>query len=86
MPNDTAAPRVTTPPEIIYVSAHRIACDGGALDGRAAPAGLGHPRVFLEMGEGDRVECPYCDRLFVLRADGAERQSDFAAPPRKADH
>lgn len=70
MPNDTAAPRVTTPPEIVYVSGHRIACDGGPLDGHApsSPA-LGHPRVFLEMGEGDRVECPYCDRLFVLRAD-----------------
>jgi hypothetical protein len=71
--------RVTEPPEILYVATTRVACDGssasggeGALgggaadqfDGRSAP---GHPRVFLEMGEGDRVTCPYCDRLFVHR-------------------
>ena len=32
---------------------------------------LGHPRVFLEMGDKNFVECPYCDRRFVLR-EGAE--------------
>ena len=55
---------VTEPPEIRYVTKRRIACDGD--DGA-----LGHPRVFLEMGEEDRVECPYCDRLYVYRADRA---------------
>jgi len=39
------------------------ACDGGN-------GALGHPRVFLEMGEGTEVTCPYCDRLFVLDGDG----------------
>ncbi len=51
-------------PEIIEVDDTRIACDGG--DGA-----LGHPRVFLEMGDKNFVECPYCDRRFVLR-QGAE--------------
>jgi uncharacterized Zn-finger protein len=51
-------------PEIIEVDDTRIACDGG--DGA-----LGHPRVFLEMGDKNFVECPYCDRRFVLR-EGAE--------------
>ncbi|MFO1187283.1 MAG: zinc-finger domain-containing protein [Alphaproteobacteria bacterium] len=71
MPNDISQPRVTKPPEIVYVSTHRVACDGGAMGGGRSglPASLGHPRVFLELGESDRVECPYCDRLFVLRAD-----------------
>ncbi len=50
----------TEPPEIIYVASKRVACDGGQ-------GALGHPRVFLEMGEEDRVECPYCDRLYVYR-------------------
>lgn len=48
-------------PEIIEVDGTRVACDGG---GRA----LGHPRVYLEMGDEHYVECPYCDRRFVLRA------------------
>jgi uncharacterized Zn-finger protein len=51
-------------PEIIEVDATRVMCDGGGP--------LGHPRVYLEMGDEDFVECPYCDRRFVLKA-GAER-------------
>ena len=52
-------------PEVIMVHSHRIACDGGG-------GALGHPRVFLEMGEGVFVECPYCDRRFV-RVAGADQ-------------
>ncbi len=47
------------PPEIIQTTQKRIACDGGG-------GALGHPKVWLEMGEKNQVECPYCDRLFVL--------------------
>jgi uncharacterized Zn-finger protein len=47
------------PPEVISVRTHRLWCDGG--DGA-----LGHPRVYLEMGEAHFVECSYCDRRFVL--------------------
>jgi uncharacterized Zn-finger protein len=50
------------PPETVVVRSHRIACDG-------VGGALGHPRVWLEMGEGEYVECPYCDRRFV-RAHG----------------
>ena len=49
------------PPEVIPVHSRRIACDG-------VGGALGHPRVWLEMGEGDFVECGYCDRRFVLTA------------------
>jgi hypothetical protein len=38
-----------------------VACDG-------VGGALGHPRVYLEMGEADFVECGYCDRRFVLAA------------------
>ena len=48
-------------PETIEVEETRVACDG---DGGT----LGHPRVYLEMGNENFVECPYCDRRFVLRA------------------
>ena len=67
----TTAP-ATTPdpsaPEIVTVTTRRIACDGGG-------GALGHPRVYLEMGEADFVECPYCDRRFVLAGpDTAENE------------
>jgi uncharacterized Zn-finger protein len=51
-------------PEIIEVDSTRVACDGGG-------GALGHPKVFLEMGDESFVECPYCDRRFVLR-EGAQ--------------
>ena len=48
-------------PEIIEVETTRVACDGGG-------GALGHPKVYLEMGDEDFVKCPYCDRRFVLKA------------------
>ncbi|HEY8351720.1 MAG TPA: zinc-finger domain-containing protein [Sphingomonadales bacterium] len=46
-------------PEKIYVQSRHLSCDGGE-------GALGHPRVYLNMGEDSQVECPYCDRLFIL--------------------
>ncbi len=51
-------------PEEIAVRTTRVACDGGG-------GALGHPLVFMEMGDSDFVECGYCDRRFVL-AEGAD--------------
>ena len=48
-------------PEIIEVDDTRVKCDGTG-------GALGHPRVYLEMGDENSVECPYCDRKFVLKA------------------
>jgi uncharacterized Zn-finger protein len=48
-------------PEIVETDNSRVACDGGG-------GALGHPRVFLEMGDETQVECPYCDKRFVLKA------------------
>jgi uncharacterized Zn-finger protein len=59
LPNDKVNPDLVPPPEIIRVSTRRVACDG-------VGGALGHPRVYLEMGEADFVECGYCDRRFVL--------------------
>lgn len=52
-------------PETENVTETRIACDGGE-------GALGHPRVWLSIGEAGFVECPYCDKKFVLvdRASG----------------
>ena len=46
-------------PETIVVNKTRVVCDGGE-------GPLGHPRVYLEMGDENFVECGYCDRRFVL--------------------
>ena len=51
-------------PEIIEVDDTRVACDGGG-------GVLGHPLVYLEMGDATFVECPYCDRRYVLREGAA---------------
>jgi uncharacterized Zn-finger protein len=48
-------------PETIEVDKTRVSCDG-------VGGALGHPRVYLEMGDESFVECPYCDRRFVLKA------------------
>jgi uncharacterized Zn-finger protein len=37
-----------------------VACDGNGGVG-------GHPRVFLAIGKEGFVDCPYCDRRFVLK-------------------
>ncbi len=51
-------------PETEEVTKSRIACDGGKG---------GHPRVWLQIAPKQGwVECPYCDKKFVLKpgADG----------------
>ncbi len=52
------------PPETVRTHETRVACDGASdIPGGAA---LGHPRVWLDIGEEGFVECGYCDRRFVL--------------------
>lgn len=60
-------------PEMVVVRSHRVACDG-------VGGALGHPRVWLEMGEADFVECPYCDRRFVLAKDSEGAEDERLAP------
>lgn len=51
--------QVPEPPEVIEVDSIHVSCDGGG-------GALGHPKVFLKLENGE-VECPYCDRKFVLK-------------------
>lgn len=53
----------TDAPETVEVNERSVSCDGGG-------GALGHPKVYLNMGDDDFVVCPYCDRRFVL-APGA---------------
>lgn len=53
--------QISTPdqPEIVKTSDKRVACDGSEAE-------LGHPRVYLTMAAEGSVDCPYCDRRFIL--------------------
>jgi uncharacterized Zn-finger protein len=53
--------KVTEPFEVITVDTDRVACDGGG-------GALGHPKVYLNLGEEGQIECPYCSRLYKMRA------------------
>jgi uncharacterized Zn-finger protein len=71
---------IIPPSEKIVVPSKRVACDGGG-------GALGHPLVYMDMGDEDFVECAYCDRRFVL-ASHPRAESEYldpaAQPP--ADH
>jgi uncharacterized Zn-finger protein len=53
----------TQAPEIIEVpaDADQVRCDGGG-------GPLGHPMVWYSFDGRDRVECGYCDRLFLKKS------------------
>ena len=60
-------------PETVMVRSHRIACDG-------VGGALGHPRVWLEMGEAGFVDCSYCDRRFVAVTEAGHDENEQLAP------
>ncbi|HSO42731.1 MAG TPA: zinc-finger domain-containing protein [Rhodospirillales bacterium] len=41
-----------------------VGCDGGG-------GALGHPLVYLNMGDEDEIACPYCSRHFVFEGGTA---------------
>ncbi|MBM3491563.1 MAG: zinc-finger domain-containing protein [Alphaproteobacteria bacterium] len=49
------------PPERIEVDEPVVRCDGGN-------GALGHPAVYLNMGDKRAIDCPYCGRHYYLRA------------------
>ncbi|NNC73092.1 MAG: zinc-finger domain-containing protein [Sphingomonadaceae bacterium] len=62
------------PPETVRTADTRVACDGATdIPGGIA---LGHPRVWLDIGEEGFVECGYCDRRFVLIGGTADTKAD----------
>lgn len=48
-------------PETVTVHSSEVSCDGGGT--------LGHPKVYLTLGSDGVIDCPYCDRRFVLSSD-----------------
>ncbi len=35
-----------------------VACNG-------EPSPYGHPRIFLKLKDGEKIQCPYCSKIFV---------------------
>ena len=68
-----------TPPEIIPVHEHRVACDGGG-------GALGHPRVFLELGEEGAVDCPYCGRRYQMAGHDVGESEEGAPATYEGSH
>jgi len=57
------------PTEVTNVDRDVVDCDGGE-------GPLGHPVVYLNLGDDGRIDCPYCGRRFVLaRQPGAESRA-----------
>lgn len=50
--------------EIIVTDTPKVSCSGGE-------GSLGHPLVYLNMGKNKQITCPYCSRVFVLKAEQA---------------
>lgn len=50
---------------VTIVTQRRVACDGGG-------GALGHPKVWMDMGQDNTVECKYCDRVFALDPNAAD--------------
>ncbi len=51
--------------ETVVVDTATVGCDGGG-------GTLGHPKVFLKIGDDGEVVCPYCSRRYLRPgADGA---------------
>lgn len=51
--------------ETVTVTTAKVACDGNAA------AGLGHPRVYLDLTASGEIVCPYCSVTYKL-AEGAK--------------
>lgn len=62
-------------PETAFTETTRVKCDGASdirASGGFSSAALGHPRVWLEIDERGYVDCPYCDKRFVLKGGAAD--------------
>ena len=67
---------IPQPPETRIVHSRRVACDGDE-------GPLGHPRVWLQIDERNFVDCPYCDRRFVLSAHPHD-ENEYLNPAARA--
>ena len=56
------------PEEIIRTDSRTVRCDGGG-------GPLGHPAVYLKIGDEGAIVCPYCSRRYILDKDADQAVS-----------
>ncbi len=56
------------PAEPVYVESTTVGFDGGG-------GPLGHPKVYLKIGDKGEIVCPYCSRRYILTT-GVEHAAD----------
>ena len=57
----TQSPQISSGSKSFETAEHRVSCDGGG-------GALGHPKVYMDMGQEDFVVCKYCGREFILKS------------------
>ena len=57
---------MTEQTEIVDVETSRVSCNGGG-------GALGHPKIYLEMGDEHEITCPYCGRIFRRPKDAGQK-------------
>ncbi|HBQ22456.1 MAG TPA: zinc-finger domain-containing protein [Alphaproteobacteria bacterium] len=57
---------MTEQTEIVDVETSRVSCNGGG-------GALGHPKIYLEMGDEHQITCPYCGREFRRPKDAGQK-------------
>jgi uncharacterized Zn-finger protein len=55
------------PAEVIHVETATVGCDGGG-------GALGHPLVYLSIGQSGETDCPYCGRHYILNHSAESHQ------------
>ena len=53
---------------ISYVDTTSVFCDGGRGE-------LGHPGVYLNIGEQTKIICPYCSQIFALAVGSSDEMN-----------
>lgn len=78
MSDSVLASEATQPVEIIRVLKKSVACDGGG-------GPLGHPRVWLHLGEAEQIACTYCSRFYVMEGSAADHALDAQSASAEAE-
>ena len=51
--------------QIVITEQSSVSCDGGGVP-------LGHPRVYLQIGDKGDIVCPYCSCTYKLAEDASQ--------------
>ena len=59
LPSQKPKPTEAKKSEVELSKSKKVSCSG-------VGGSLGHPKIYLDMGEKNEIRCPYCSKLFIL--------------------